>query len=482
MILRFLKSTLLLGRLVLCLTLLHVAACPLTAAERPNILFILMDDMGWRDAGCYGSTYYETPNIDRLAREGMRFTNAYVNAPVCTPSRACIISGQSCPRHGIYIVSPDPSDAKNWDAYRSSIARRPLVPVENNKTLPASVVGLPAALKPAGYVTAFTGKWHHRPDPTALGFDQHLRPSREKDDPKNIFSLTEQTIKFLREHRDRPFFFYLSHHAPHVPVEAREATIARFHAKSAAGGHNNPEYAAMMADADEGIGIVLDELDKLKLTDRTIVVLFSDNGGFLRFTSVDPLRGGKGQFYEGGIRVPLIVRWPGSLKAGTVCHEPVIGTDLYPTLLELAGTSRRPNHALDGLSVVPLLRGQSSLDREAIFWHQPLYTFGFDQAPCSVIRAGDYKLIEFFEDQHLELYDLSNDMGEQVNLAASMPDRARELHEQLQDWRASLHAPLPRPRAGREAAKPKTIQSPAQVKSPPPGHAHPKNSAGSEAP
>ena len=365
MILLYLKSTLRIGQLVLCLTMLNVAACPLTAAERPNILFILMDDMGWRDAGCYGSNYYETPNIDRLAREGMRFTDAYVNAPVCTPSRACIISGQTCPRHGIYIVSPDPSDAKNWDAYRASIAQRPLVPVENNKTLPASVVALPAALKSAGYVTGFTGKWHHRPEPTALGFDQHLRPNREKDDPKSIFGLTEQTISFLREHRDRPFFFYLSHHAPHVPVEAREATIGRFRTKSSAGGHDNPEYAAMMADADEGIGMVLDELDNLKLADRTVVVLFSDNGGFLRLTSVDPLRGGKGQFYEGGIRVPLIVRWPGSVKAGSVCHELVIGTDLYPTFLELAGASLAPSHALDGQSLVasaarPIVTGPQS--------------------------------------------------------------------------------------------------------------------------
>jgi arylsulfatase A-like enzyme len=464
------------------LTLFYVAACPLTAAERPNILFILMDDMGWRDAGCYGSTYYETPNIDRLAGEGMRFTDAYVNAPVCTPSRACIISGQTCPQHGIYIVSPDPSDAKSWDAYRSSIARRPLVPVENNKTLPASVIGLPAALKSAGYVTGFTGKWHHLPDPSALGFEHHLRPKREKGDPKDIFGLTEQTINFLREHRDRPFFFYLSHHAPHVRAEAREATIARFRDKPAVGGHNNPEYAAMMADADEGIGMVLDELERLNLTERTVVVFFSDNGGFLRLTSVDPLRGGKGQFYEGGIRVPLIVRWPGVVKAGGVCHEPIIGTDLYPTLLELVGALLPPNHALNGVSFLALLRGQSSLDREAIFWHQPLYTFGFDQSPCSVIRAGDYKLIEFFEDHHLELYDLSSDLGERVNLAASMPDRARELHERLKDWRASLHAPLPQPQVGKQAAKPKTIQSPAQAKPPKPGHAQPKNNAGREAP
>jgi arylsulfatase A-like enzyme len=238
----------------------------------------------------------------------------------------------------------------------------------------------------------------------------------------------------------------------------------------------------MMADADEGIGMVLDELERLNLTERTVVVLFSDNGGFLRHTSVDPLRGGKGQFYEGGIRVPLIVRWPGVVKAGGVCHEPIIGTDLYPTLLELVGASLPPNHALDGVSFLALLRGQSSLDREAIFWHQPLYTFGFDQSPCSVIRAGDYKLIEFFEDHHLELYDLSSDLGERVNLAASMPDRARELHERLKDWRASLHAPLPQPQVGKQAAKPKTIQSPAQAKPPKPGHAQPKNIAGREAP
>jgi arylsulfatase A-like enzyme len=411
----------------------------------PNILFILMDDMGWRDAGCYGSSYYETPNMDRLAREGLRFTDAYVDAPVCTPSRACIISGQRGPRHGIYVVSPEPAMKAEWQRYQNAMAAKPMIPVENNKTLSASVVGLPTALKSAGYVTGFTGKWHHQPDPTAIGFDHHLLSKRNKDDPKSINELTRLTIEFMREHREQPFFFYLAHHAPHIPVEAREATIAKYRAKPTPADHH-PEYAAMLEHADDGVGRLLTALDELKLSERTVVVLFSDNGGYLGKTSVAPLRGGKGQFYEGGIRVPLIVRWPGRIKAGSVCRTPVAGIDLYPTFLDVAGATRPRNHVLDGESLQPLLQGTGALQRDTLFWHHPLYTFGFDQSPCGVIRSGNYKLIEFFEDNHLELYDLAQDPGEQRNLAATMPDRSSQLHAQLKGWRASLHAPMPQTR------------------------------------
>jgi arylsulfatase A-like enzyme len=419
-------------------------------------LFILMDDMGWRDAGCYGSSYYETPNIDRLAREGMRFTGAYVNAPVCTPSRACIISGQYAPRHGIYIVSPEPTDASAWQQYQRSTTQKPMVPVANNKTLPASVIGLPAALKSAGYVTGFTGKWHHQPDPVAMGFDYHLQSKKSKNDPKSIYELTRLTIEFIRQHREQPFFFYLAHHAPHVPVEAREPLIAKYRAKSAPAGHL-PEYAAMLEHADEGIGEVLAALDKLKLADKTVVVLFSDNGGYLRKTAVAPLRGGKGQYYEGGIRVPLIIRWPGQVKAGSVCQVPVAGIDLYPTLIGIAGAAPSPSHPLDGESLLPLLQATGVLQRKALFWHHPLYTFGFDQPPCGVIRSGNYKLIEFYEDNHLELYDLAEDVGEQQNLVSALPEKAKALQELLANWRQSLNAPMPKPRTGMESPAQKPI-------------------------
>lgn len=202
------------------------------------------------------------------------------------------------------------------------------------------------------------------------------------------------------------------------------------------------------------IGQLLAALEELKLADRTVVVLFSDNGGYLNKTSVAPLRGGKGQFYEGGLRVPLIVRWPGQVKGGSVCHVPVAGVDLYPTFVEIAGTKQPQNHLLDGESLLPLLRGTGLLRRQALFWHHPLYTFGYDQSPCGVIRSGNYKLIEFFEDNHLELYDLAADAGEQENLAPAMPDKARELSEALKGCRASLQAPMPKLRTGKESATP----------------------------
>ncbi len=451
--------------------LVAMLSAPLAHADdakaKPNIVFILADDLGWTDLGCQGSNYYETPNIDRLARDGIRFSSAYSCGPNCQPTRAALLSGQYGPRTGIYTVG----STKRFDT-----SRRPLVPVENAEALALEKVTIAEALKEAGYATGMFGKWHlggggHGPD--KQGFDESLvsngrhfdfvtRPPVEVPPGAYLADyLTDRAVDFIEAHKAGPFFLYLPHFGVHAPHEAKPDLVARFRDKPASGGHKNPTYAAMIASVDESVGRIARKLDELGLSDNTLVIFASDNGGVGGYleagvkakegiTSNAPLHGGKGMLYEGGIRVPWIARWPGRIRPGAMCDEPILSVDLYPTLLELAGGRVEPGYPLDGKSLTPLLFDEdpAGLGREAIFWHFPGYLgSGKDvwrTTPAGAIRAGDWKLIEFFEDGHVELYNLKTDLGEKTDLADAEPARRDELLGLLREWRASVEAPMPR--------------------------------------
>lgn len=417
-------------------------------SSKPNFVFFLIDDLGWKDLGFAGSTFYETPRIDKLAGEGVVFTSAYSNAPNCAPTRACLMSGRYGPRHGVYTVgTPERGAAK----------RRKLVPTPNTTQLGSEHVTIAEALKPAGYTCACIGKWHlgtkapYRPQDR--GFDVvHERNGRghfTKDGAYLTDRFADRAVAFIEANRDRPFFLYLSHHAVHTPIQAKPELIEKYKRKPSAGGHHDPTYAAMIESVDHSVGKVLDTLETLKLSDNTVVFFFSDNGGHANYTAMEPLRGSKGTLYEGGIRVPAIVRWPGRVEPGRTCDAPIIGIDFYPTLLDMAGAARPAGHPLDGETLVPLLHGKE-LKRRAIFWHFPAYLEPYNDSqwpwrttPAGAVRQGDWKLIEYFEDRRVELYNLKDDIGETKDLAAEMPDRAAELRNTLVRWRGRLNAPVP---------------------------------------
>ncbi|MCP4642047.1 MAG: sulfatase [bacterium] len=424
--------------------------------RKPNIVFMLIDDLGWADVACYGNTYHETPNIDRLATQGMRFTDAYAACPVCSPTRASIVSGQY-PAH-LGITDFIPGHLRPWAKMR--------MPVNRTQYLPLEHVTVAEALKEAGYATAAFGKWHlggrdHFPD--KQGFDTSLvtngrhtkfrttPPTEVSDDDYLSETLTDHAEKFMEANRDTPFFLYLSHYAVHIPLDAREALVKKYEAKPKPDGRiAHPVYAAMVEHVDQSVGRIMDKLRELNLEDDTVLVFFSDNGGLqLRFdgkgpfvTENTPLRDEKGSVYEGGVREPLIVRWPGRIKPGSECDVPVTSVDFYPTFLELAGTERPARQVLDGESILPLLNQRGGLDRDAIYWHYPNY---HHSTPAGAIREGDWKLIEFFEDGALELYNLKDDIGEAHNLASEMPKRAAALQKKLAAWRTSVNAAMPTP-------------------------------------
>jgi arylsulfatase A-like enzyme len=427
-------------------------------AAPPNLVLILADDLGWRDAGFQGSDFYETPHMDRLAGEGMVFTDAYANAPNCTPSRASLLTGQYTPRHQIYTVgSPTRGEAK----------RQKLLGAPSLKTLSGNAVTLAEMLAPAGYVTAAIGKWHLGLDPTAHGFQVNVGGSEAGHPRDGYFSpyklahladgppgeyltdrLTDEAVAFLEEHRARPFFLFLSHYAVHTPIQARPELVERYAAKTPGELHNHAKYAAMIQSFDDGVGRVLAALDELELAERTLVVLFSDNGGYERVTSAAPLRGAKGMLYEGGLRVPLVVRWPGRVAPGSRSEVAVTGADLFPTFAAVAGIASLVSN-VDGESLLPLLTGAGELERTSLFWHFPAYLDGtrpgdpLRSTPCSVIRRGPHKLLEFFEDGRLELYDLAADVGETKDRAAELPELAAELRAELAAWRERVGAPVP---------------------------------------
>jgi arylsulfatase A-like enzyme len=457
-------------------------AAPGTAGQ-PNIIVILADDLGYSDVACYGSGYYETPHLDRMALEGLRFTDGYTCGPNCQPTRAALMSGQYGPRTGVYTVGS--IDRFDWHS-------RPLRPVDNVTQLPAGKILLPQALKAAGYATAMFGKWHLGQSgnyhPSKRGFDEALvsmgRHFDFKTDPPTDVPpgayladfLTDRAEDFIRRHQEGPFFLYLAHFGVHSPHQAKPDLVQNFAGKPPAGGHGNPTYAAMIASLDESVGRVLALLDELALDDRTLVIFTSDNGGvggYVReglkqsgdVTDNAPLRSGKGSLYEGGIRVPYVFRWPGVVPPGGVCSAPICSVDLYPTLLDVAQASPPAEYTLDGQSYHSLLTsgGQATLDREAIYWHFPGY-LGAGQGmwrttPAGGVRMGDWKLLEFFEDGRLELYNLRDDLSETNNLAHVDPDRATEMQLRLAAWRTAIEAPMPRLQTDEEHAqepKPRT--------------------------
>lgn len=465
--------------LVTSLARLHAADTP-----KPNIIFFLVDDLGYMDIGANNAkTFYETPNIDNLAKRGMRFTQGYAACCVCSPTRGSIMTGKYPPRFGITDFIPGMRSAK-------------LLSAPNADHLALQEVTIAEALRDGGYATFFAGKWHLGGgdySPSAQGFPDNLTgsdkgdfpggkpggkkgavgiqqfyypgnnepPTDHKDDPKTTDRIVNETVKFIDAHKNKPFYAYLPFLAVHTPTGARAELIAKYEKKQSSAPEEawgqererqvrlvqtNAIYAAMLEQLDTSIGRVIAALDKNGLSQNTIVIFMSDNGGLSTSeghpTSNLPLRAGKGWPYEGGIREPWIICAPGVTKPGSTCDTPVISTDYYPTLLELAGLPMKPEQHLDGVSIVPLLKG-GALDRgKPLFWHYPHYG-NQGGAPYGAIREGDWKLIEWYEDGALELYNIPQDISEKNNLAAQQPDKVKALQEKLIAWRKEVNAIMP---------------------------------------
>jgi len=453
--------------------------------KKPNFIFILIDDMGWRDLVCYGSSFYETPNIDRLAKEGIIFTNAYAACPVCSPTRASIMSGKYPANIGLTNFIGGKTKGKLIDA--------PYI-----DHLPLEERSIASALKEAGYSTWHVGKWHlgARPYyPDRHGFDVNIGGCHWGHPKQGYFSpwgietledgpegeyltdrLTDEAIKLIKNNDGRPFFLNMWYYAVHIPIQAKEEYIEKYRIKAQKMGldkvktfeegeyfpcehkkhqrvvrrlvQSDPAYAAMIQSLDENIGRLLRAVEKVGQSENTVVIFTSDNGGLATAegspTCNAPLSEGKGWMYEGGVRVPLIIKWPKVTKPGSVCSVPVTSTDFYPTILEIADLPLMPSQHEDGVSIVPLLRGENKLLREAIYWHYPHYG-NQGGTPASSVRMGDYKLIEFFEDGHLELYNLKEDIGEKHNLVKEKPELARKMQKMLAEWREKMEAKIPEP-------------------------------------
>jgi arylsulfatase A len=437
-------------------------------AKRPNIIFLLLDDLGWRDFGCYGNTFHETPNLDRLAREGVRFTNAYAACPVCSPTRASIMTGKYPAR--LHLTDWIPG-RKQWPTAR-------LLAPQFEQQLALEETTIAEALKPLGYRTASIGKWHLGTEPfwpDKQGFDLNVAGT-ERGSTASYFGpfdlpnlkggtkddyltekLTEAAEKFIEDSARRgPFFLYLPEFTVHIPLQARQAAVEKYRRKNGGKDFPNPVYAAMVESFDLAVQRIRAKLDTLGIAGNTILFVTSDNGG-LRYegnrkdpvTDNSPLRAGKGHLYEGGIREPLLVCWPGVTKAGTTCHVPVSSVDYLPTIVEMAG-GKAPR--VDGASIAPLLRGKGPPKRKPLYWHYPHYS-NQGGVPGGAVRQGDWKLIEFYEDGRLELFNLEDDPGERKNLAAKEPKRAAELHALLKRWRAEVRAVMPSPNPNYDPAK-----------------------------
>jgi arylsulfatase A-like enzyme len=435
-------------------------------AERLNVVIILADDLGWADPGCYGSRFHRTPALDQLAAAGMRFTDGYAACPVCSPTRAALLTGKAPPRLGLTDWLPGRPDRPDQPLARPALAQQ----------LSLAETTLARAFQQAGYATGHIGKWHLGGkgfEPQKHGFasnvggDQagsplsYFAPYRNKDRfmpgletaPEGEYltdRLTTEAEHFLERNRDRPFFLYLAHYAVHIPLRAKPDLIKKYPGKLEYGRQSNPIYAAMLESLDQSVERVVRKLEELKLEGRTLVVFTSDNGGLATLegpntppTINSPLREGKGFLYEGGIRVPLIVKWPGVVKPGSKTSVPVITHDLYPTLLEAAGIEVKTS-PLDGVSLVALLRGTGEPARDALYWHYPHYS-NQGGRPGGAIRQGKHKLIEFYEDNRRDLFDLHADPSESRNLATARPEVVKSMAARLQMWRKEVGAQMPRP-------------------------------------
>lgn len=474
---------------------------------RPNIILLLADDLGWADLGCYGSEFHETPNLDRLARQGMRFTQAYASSPYCSPSRAAIMTGRHPAR--VQITDYIPSNGK----------RGKFLPAEMKMELPLEEVTIAEVLRETGYATWHVGKWHLGDAgfyPQNQGFEVNIAGHRAGLPPSYFWPyghdlpearrgyhmtpvpglvqggkpgehlcdrLTSEAIRLIEERcKDRPFFLYLAFYDVHTPIQSKPDLVAKYHEKARRMGlrerapfkqegtpargtpadvrrggdiargrtlgavrqeQNDPTYAAMVEVLDTNVGRLLARLEALGLAEDTAVLFTSDNGGH-HITCNLPLRGCKGWLYEGGVREPWIVRWPGVAKPGSVCDVPVASTDLFPTILEMARLAPRPELHRDGCSFAPLLRGRTEPLHDALFWHFPHYG-NHGSGPCSSVRAGNWKLIEWMEDDSVDLFDLADDMGERHNVADAHPDLVKRLRARLRDWREESGANMPRP-------------------------------------
>ncbi len=464
-----------LSYLILLLTVAFTTPC--FGAGPPNIVLILADDLGWSDLGCYGADLHETPNIDRLAKESVRFTQAYAMS-VCSPTRAALMTGKHAARVHITIWA---------EGSLAGPKGRKLLQADSLHNLPHTETTLAKHLHDAGYLTALVGKWHlgdadHFPE--THGFDVNIGgthwgapqtfwwpysgtgrfgeefryvPHLEFGKPGEYLTdrLTDEALNVIDHTGKQPFFLYLAHHAPHTPIEAKAEDVKYFEKKLRPGmNHQNAVYAAMVKSLDENVGRMLEHLKKRGLDKNTVVIFLSDNGGYIGtdkrsgqktpVTNNSPLRSGKGALHEGGMRVPLIVRWPGVTPAGAECTEPVVVMDLFHTL-KAAGAPFAPANAnADGMDLAPLLKNPAAcLNRDALFFHYPHYYE--TTTPVSAVRAGEWKLLEYFEDGRRELFNLKSDPSEQTNLAQREPARVDELHTRLAAWRKETGALLPTP-------------------------------------
>lgn len=450
-------------RRILKLTLVCLALTSISSEAKPNIIYINVDDLGWADLGYQGSTYYETPHIDKLAKSGAIFTNAYAPAANCAPSRACCMTGQWTPRHGVYTVN-------NSD--RGNPKDRKLIPVKNTLHIKDSNLTMATALKNAGYKTCHIGKWHLSKDPTNNGFDINIAgthaggpysggyhspykyPNCEQKEPGEYLTdrLTSEAIGFIDKHQHKPFFLHLAYFTVHTPIQGKKDKIKKFKVKTPSNGQNNATYAAMISSLDDNIGKLKNYLEQKKLLENTLILFTSDNGGVWKISKQWPLRAGKGSYYEGGIREPLIISWKGKIKPDTRVHIPVQGIDYFPTFLAAAGAKKPDTKKLDGINILPLAMGKDEPSERALYWHFPIYLQGgnedcqdsiFRTRPGSAIRHGNWKLIEYFENGELELYHLKKDPSEKSNVAKTFPSKTKALLEMLSHWRDETGAPVP---------------------------------------
>jgi arylsulfatase A len=447
------------------------------ASAKPNIVFILIDDMGWADGSCFGSKFYQTPQIDAFAKSGMRFTSAYAACAVCSPTRAALMTGKYPARLHITDWIGGETPPKN--------ARFSLPAWQ--KHLPLEETTLATALNKLGYVTGHIGKWHLGGNeflPQHQGFDTNIAggetghpasyfwPYGATNNPNHVpglvarggnkgeyltDQLTDEALNFIEANKDKPFYLNFCHYAVHAPLMGKQELIDEAADRPGADGQSNKVYYAMLRSVDESVGRIVKKLEELHLTENTIVIFTSDNGGCVHFgnptaTSNAPLRNGKGSAYEGGLRVPLIVKIPGVTHAGAVSDTPVITMDFFPTLLEFAGAEKSASRtAVDGVSFAPLLRGESQTPHQELFWHYPHYWNGGKISPYSAVRVGDWKLIRFYETGTAELYNLKDDLSEKKNLAETNPAKLKELGARLDAWLKETGAQMPVPNPAQPA-------------------------------